>query len=319
MKIFIVIKAYVATINKLIRRHALFRAWPVFMKALFEYNDILLAPYEAFTDMSRDGRKSVEPHWHYYTEIIYLLSGSALVTTDNHKYQVSAGELVLFFPRAVHSIELSGSEELVYYVLKFDINRLNVTNSYTPKLSSVFSAAKDTVSGYFPLYRISHLELSQLIGDCVREMKNREYGYDLILHSRISSLLVLLLRVWRSCGFNIDKISSEKSDDESIYTITEYIDEHSGELINIQNLAKMCNMSYSYFAREFKRLYGRSCKEYIEFIKTCKVENMLMFTDFDLNYISQETGFSDSSHLIKIFKRQKGITPKQFKKQKNIG
>lgn len=47
-------------------------------------------------------------------------------------------------------------------------------------------------------------------------------------------------------------------------------------------------MSYSYFAKNFHQLYGQSCKQYIEFVKVCKVEDFLLFTDFDLNYISQE-------------------------------
>jgi len=72
-------------------------------------------------------------------------------------------------------------------------------------------------------------------------------------------------------------------------------------------------MSYSYFAKSFHNLYGRSCKEYIEFIRISKAEELLLFTDCDLSYISQETGFADSSHLIKTFRRLKGMTPRQYK------
>ncbi len=286
------------------------------MEGLFEYNDILSEPYEVFVDKSHNGYKSVKPHWHYYTEIIYINTGTASVTIDGVTYIASPGDLVLFFPRVIHSIEILGDSQLIYHVLKFDINKLNVTNSYTPKLSSIFLAAKDNICGYFPKVELSGVPVENIVSDCNTEFCGKKYGYDLLLNSRITYLLVSLVRIWREKGLNIDKITSEKRDDNSIYTITEYIDEHSGELINIQNLAKMCSMSYSYFAREFHRLYGRSCKEYIEFVKTCKVENLLMFTDFDLNYISQETGFSDSSHLIKIFKRNKGVTPKQFKRMK---
>ncbi|MGN1090834.1 MAG: helix-turn-helix domain-containing protein [Huintestinicola sp.] len=48
-----------------------------------------------------------------------------------------------------------------------------------------------------------------------------------------------------------------------------------------------------------------------------KAEELLLFTDYDLNYISQETGFSDCSHLIKSFKKYRGITPKQFRMKKS--
>ena len=72
-------------------------------------------------------------------------------------------------------------------------------------------------------------------------------------------------------------------------------------------------MSYSYFAKKFHELYGQSYKDYIEFIKLSKVKALLLFTNFDLNYISQETVFSDCSHLIRTFRKKTGITPKQFR------
>ena len=124
-----------------------------------------------------------------------------------------------------------------------------------------------------------------------------------------------LIRIWRTCGFNTDKAVSRPAETDSIHAVTAYIDAHAGEALRVEDLADMCNMSYSYFAKNFKRHYGRSCKEYIEFIRVNKAVDLLLFTDFDLSYISQETGFSDSSHLIKTFRKWKGVTPKQFKKQ----
>ena len=124
-----------------------------------------------------------------------------------------------------------------------------------------------------------------------------------------------MIRIWREQGFNTDKAAAHSSETNSIRAITAYIDVHAGETIRVEELADMCNMSYSYFAKSFKQYYGRSCKEYIEFIRVSKAADLLLFTEFDLSYISQETGFSDSSHLIKTFRKWKGITPKQFKKQ----
>ena len=72
-------------------------------------------------------------------------------------------------------------------------------------------------------------------------------------------------------------------------------------------------MSYSYFAKKFLSVYGKTCKEYIEELRLYKVEEFLMFTDFDMNYIAQETGFTDCSHMIKSFKKGREITPKQFR------
>ena len=95
-------------------------------------------------------------------------------------------------------------------------------------------------------------------------------------------------------------IRHEKHTDMSLsfYHILEYIDTHSGEQLEVCKLAQMCNMSYSNFARLFRDNYGRSCKEYIQYIRLNKAQDLLINSDLDLDYIAQETGFFDSSHFI---------------------
>lgn len=97
----------------------------------------------------------------------------------------------------------------------------------------------------------------------------------------------------------------------SFYHILEYIDTHSAEPLEVRQLAEMCHMSYSNFARLFRENYGRSCKEYIKFIRLNKAQDLLLNSDYDLDYIAQETGFFDCSHFIRTYKKWRGITPKQ--------
>ncbi len=289
------------------------------MDTLFEYRDILNSRYEVFLDSLDFDHKSVTPHWHYFMEIIYVISGSFEVTIDGKKSRVKEDGIVLFFPRSIHSMEKIENKPSKYFVIKFDINRLNIENSYTPKLSGLFSKAKesDNASVVFSKEELKDYDVKKYFEACLLESNKENYGYDLIIHGQLMSLLISLVRIWRSNGFDTDCVGANLKGENSIYTITEYINEHSSEQIKVEDIAAKCNVSYSYFAKEFKKIYGRSCKEYIEFIRVCKVENMLLFTDFDLNYISQEVGFSDSSHLIKTFKKVKNITPKQYKKLKS--
>ena len=91
--------------------------------------------------------------------------------------------------------------------------------------------------------------------------------------------------------------------------ITEYIDLHLDEDLKVSDLAKRCNMSYSHFAKSFREMYGRSCKEHLEMLRVEKAEEMLKFTDYSLSDIAQELGYSDSSHFIREFKKHKGVTP----------
>ncbi len=289
------------------------------MDTLFEYRDILNSRYEAFIDGLNFSHLNVKSHWHYFMEIIYVISGTAVVTIDGESTVLKEGGVAMFFPRSIHSIEKDKDNHTQYYVLKFDINRINIANSYTPKLSALFSRAKESKKASLV---ISHEDLKnypvrKYFENCIKEVQTENYGYDLIIHGYIVSLLVNIIRFWRDNGFDTDAVMDNINEKNTIYTITEYINENSESVLKVEDLARKCNVSYSYFAREFKKIYGRSCKEYIEFIRVLKVENMLLFTDYDLSFISQEIGFSDSSHLIKTFKKVKGMTPKQYKKKKS--
>jgi len=250
-------------------------------------------------------------------EILYMLEGTALVECDGQSYVAQEGDLILFHPETVHAIYTATNVPLKYDVLKFDVNRLYTENSYAPKLRVILdSASKSSKAGiFFKESQLEGLVVSDIFEECCKELEQQDYGYDIVIHNKICYLLVQIIRLWRHAGFNTDAAAAHARETNSIHAITSYIDSHVGEVIRVEDLAEMCNMSYSYFAKNFKQYYGRSCKEYIEFIRVSKAADLLLFTDFDLSYISQETGFSDSSHLIKIFRKWKGVTPKQFKKQ----
>ena len=294
------------------------------VNSLFEYSDRLNAPYECFICDTSINCFPIRPHWHYFMEIIYMIEGTALMTCENDTYVVETGDMVLFLPQQIHSIYTSTNLPLKYYVLKFDINQLapsaNASGTAFSGIhfNSLFLSAKGDSHAplYFPSEDLQKYSINLLFAQSLTEMTQQEYGYRIMVHSLINSLLTQVLRIWRANGFDTDQSLAMPRQEDSIHTITEYIDAHAHEAIKVEELAEICHMSYSYFAKSFRELYGQSCKKYIEFIRLCKAEDLLLFTNLDLNYFSQETGFSDCSHFIKAFRGKHGITPKQYRKER---
>ncbi len=289
------------------------------MHYLFEESNYLNTPVECFEyDTCRDCFP-IKPHWHYFMEIICMNEGCAEMYIGDNRYVVIPGDIVLFHPEVIHSIYSADGRPLKYDVLKFDINRLNLTPSYAPKLRSIFSSAKKrNVNVHISADIASNLEIVKNFSVCIREMHTQNYGYDLIIRTQIYELLIKILRIWQIDGFSVDSQAYEEDSLCDIYSVTEYIDENIGNGTRVEDIAARCGMSYSYFAKKFLSVYGKTCKEYIEQMRIFKVEEFLVFTDFDLNYISQETGFSDCSHMIKSFKKFRGVTPKQFRLQRKV-
>lgn len=286
------------------------------MYYLFEESDSLNTPVECFEYDAAKNCFPVKQHWHYFVELIYMLDGSAEMYANGDKFLLSEGDMIVFHPKTVHSICAVDNVMPRYAVLKFDINRMTQTASYAPKFRSIFKTAeKNGMNVFFDSEQTAEYNMGKCFESCIKEMNTQQYGYDLAIQNNIYMLLVSIVRVWTKSGFVVNNETFAEDERYDIFNITEFIDENMTNSIKVSDIAARCNMSYSYFAKQFVSVYGKSCKEYIEMMRIYKAEEYLMFTDFDLNYISQETGFSDCSHLIKSFKHFRGTTPKQFRLQ----
>lgn len=284
------------------------------MQFLMEKTDTINSPYEAFTfDASRENFP-VRPHWHYYMEAIFMQEGSAMFESDGKTVVLSQGDCIFFHPMTIHSICAVSGFPIIYKVLKFNLSKINSTSSYTPRFDKIFQAARqdENLPTVFKAEEIHSLHLERYFEKCIHELNNKNYGYDVIVNSTISELLIKILRMWKQKGFDENQ-AAELEQKETVMTVTAYIDQHSDQNLDVDQLAERCGLSYSFFAKKFHQMYGRTCKEYIELVRVCKAEDLLLFTSRDINWIAQETGFSDASHLIKIFKRLRGITPKQYR------
>lgn len=284
------------------------------MSGLYEKSNFLNMPIECFVFDAKQETFPVKPHWHYFAEFIYMLEGSAEMRCGDSSFILSKGEMIIFHPSAVHSIYPIDNTLPVYAVLKFDINRFNLTPAYAPSLRSIFQyAEKIGMKILFDNTATEKADCSRLWQAFLSEFSDYKYGRDLVLQSNVYVLLMNIIRLWLADGMTIDSRLIPEKDDQEIENITEYIDLFLSDNLRVIDIAEKCGLSYSCFAKKFREQYGMSCKQYIERMRLYKVEEFLLFTDFDLNYISQETGFSDCSHLIKSFKKYKGVTPKQLR------
>ena len=287
------------------------------MRALFEYDDILNRPVEAFYFDTRQYSLPVETHLHYFIEVLYMEEGRIAVICNDVRYELKKGDMIFMPPLARHAIYRLSEEDCRYVVIKFSADRIRLHGDYLPGISTVFQnpSMSQNLPICFPEGTIRDFDLEGFTRKCVNEIREKKYGYDSVLYSVLSEYLVVLLRYWRDAGYAQELKPFDNTKEYTIHNIILYIGEHLSENISVSELADMCHMSYSYFAKIFHKLYGQSCKEYIEFLRLSKAENLLLFTDYDLNYISEETGFADCSHFIRVFKRKYEVTPKQFRKE----
>ncbi len=277
---------------------------------LFEYIDILNQPYDIFITTSADAPL----HWHYYCEILYVMEGALFIEADKKTEVIQGGDMAFIYPLQLHKVRLRNPDEKTKYaIIKFDIHALHIPQVYASALRKYFTMPMeaDSICMCFHNSDIAGVDVDSLVKLTVEEFENKNSLYALQIQSNLCSLLIGIFRMLQNKYPEPDiSVGSQPF----FFEILEYIDAHISEPLEVEELAERCHMSYSYFAKKFHETYGRSCKEYISYIRVLRAQEFLLNTDYNLDYIAQETGFYDASHFIRTYKRIKGITPKQERK-----
>ena len=53
--------------------------------------------------------------------------------------------------------------------------------------------------------------------------------------------------------------------------------------IDLQDIAKLLNLSYYYCSRYFKRMTGKTFKEYLGFVRICEAEKLIVASDMNIS------------------------------------
>lgn len=97
--------------------------------------------------------------------------------------------------------------------------------------------------------------------------------------------------------------------------IEEYIEQNISRNITLEELANICNCTSIQFARKFHTHYGMRPHAYVLSQKVERACQYLRRDRLALKEIALLSGFSDQSHLNRIFRRHMNITPAEYRRQ----
>jgi AraC-like DNA-binding protein len=94
-----------------------------------------------------------------------------------------------------------------------------------------------------------------------------------------------------------------------------FMSEHCCEDISRDQAADAAFMSPSHFSRYFRKHLGQSFTDVLNQMRIDRAADLLANSDRDLKIIALETGFPDQSYFTKVFRRYRGATPAEFRRQ----
>lgn len=92
-----------------------------------------------------------------------------------------------------------------------------------------------------------------------------------------------------------------------------WMQEHYGEEITVEQLAKLSRMSKYHFIRVFRSLTGDTPYRYLLLYRIDRSKQLLLDTHMTVQEIADACGFSSSKNYIAAFRSCAGLTPGKFR------
>ncbi len=250
---------------------------------------------------------------HYFSEVLLVREGVCRVVRGSRIHILRPGELLYIAPLVRHSVESADGLPVVFDIVKFSATRLREIPVYLSDIRSLaIEATRTQIPVFLTAEEAQKYHLGDIISECLVESERQDFAWDLPVRALIYLMITGLTRFWltRRKTFTDQPLPDQE---DPLLEIPGYIEQNISEPLKVEDLARRCALSYPWFAKRFHEFFGLSCKQFIEHIRTETVEQYLVYSDLDLSEISSRTGYTDSSHMVKDFRRMTGMTPGQFR------
>jgi len=142
---------------------------------------------------------------------------------------------------------------------------------------------------------------------------NDEYSRHIML-SHLDSMLRYSQRFYKRQFINRAELSG-KMVSKFNEALSAYFKSGQQSLPNVAALASQLHLSPRYLSDMLKQETGKTAIELIHISLVNEAKNRLRLDDQRVSDIAYDLGFGDLSYFSRLFKRETGVTPIQFKKQ----
>jgi len=246
-------------------------------------------------------------HRHKYNELLFVLQGKIKFLVEDSIYQSNGSCIIIFKERRLHTTEVDSSQ--VY-------ERYNIAFKYR-YISDVvdFEGVRDCFENDCIIIPVNEEEKKELLGyfEPLFHLKEIEYSSKQDEMMKQHLLSVILLKVDRILKGHID--TSEYVMETYIADVLKYISSNLEKKLVIQDVSDLFFVSRVKLINDFKNVTGITIGDYIV-TQRLKLSKELLLTGASVNETAVRSGFVNSCHFIRTFKKYNKITPLQYYKNK---
>lgn len=262
---------------------------------------------EAETVLSR--RKNLaSPHNHAEFEIILIERGTADFRVGQELFTLGAGDVLLVNQYEVHSADQSGyNGAYAHKCVDFDL-------SFLPDIPGdelflgLAGMTRRTVN-HVRTGTFAAKTIAREIPEIFHEYQTAEPGWQTSIRGRLYLIFSALTRDGLVTS-EIPKV--RRRDGLFAKEVIDYVGEHISSEMTTGGIAGSLSYSEAYFCRLFRRVFGRSFRDYVTDRRITAAMSMFDQGEKSVTLVANSVGMPNLSYFAKRFREHTGVSPSEY-------
>lgn len=284
-----------------------------------------LIGYTEITDYWQLDRRTINEY-----ELIFMQKGSIEIIISNNKYVLEAGDYLFIEPGVMHEGKAITSGAFFYVHIVCDVNAVNKNyisekiNYHNQKLNEHIAENNFyTLPDRFKIINIKNnmkvKKSKEVINTSFQEALS--YRNELTINSilfiniRIKEIFVLLQRELMIELKMNDIYSSNGQINPYIKEAVIYLNNNVKKKIALSDVSDSVGISCQYLNRLFKQILGCTIIEYINRRKIKIAKELIVASTLTFREVSFEIGLDNPYYFSRLFKKEEGLTPSEYRKR----
>lgn len=256
----------------------------------------------------------VSLHSHDYYEFYFFLEGDVSIQIGKEVHSIKPGDILLMPPKISHR-PIFHSENVPYRRFVFWISQdyckhlAELSSDYVYLIDYVRKNKKYIFHNDPISFNTVHSKIVRLL----EEIHSQRFGRDTQVTLCVNDLIFYLNRL----AYEQNEPARITGELDLYQKLLEYIEDHLDEDLSLESIASEFYVSKYHIAHIFKDRLGMSIHQYIT-KKRLSLSKEAILGAASITEVYQSFGFSDYSSFFRAFKKEFGMSPKEYKDMQSM-
>jgi AraC-like DNA-binding protein len=245
------------------------------------------------------------PENHIFTEICICFEGSLAMLMGEHIVNLEQGDVCFILPGVLHSEMPRKDNSYIAVWITINLNtialHLSGEKSGTGLFYTIIGCTMNSGFDYNPAINSIKEETAN----------NLSYSEDIVK----SNIIQILISIYRKMGISpVTEPESKPWKESIVLKIQDYVETNYRRTLRLGDISQELCISPNYLNTIFKSITGQTIIRYTYEFKIKKARQLLKSTVYSISTLACELGYYDQYHFRRIFKKETGYTPTQYRK-----